>query len=767
MKDQQKTKEQLINELGELRQRITELEESKTEWMKNTEELMERSLDSIMFTETVGYVTKVNKHFLEMLGYSEEEVVGKFVAELTPTNEGETYESVTGELVTIDKDFLDNTQQLIEELLTTGKVVNWEAYYLRKDNKVVPIEQNIVCLYDQKGERKGAVSIIRDITERKITENDSRKTRESLDNLLESSLDGIIVSDNVGNVTRVNKAFLQLIQFDEEDVIGKHVMELSVMTEGTYDSTTGELVDISEDFFNTSMEMTAKLYEEGKVSNWESYYLRKDKKIVPVEMQIAHLFNEKNDTIGSVGITRDITDRRRVEKELAQYREGLEDLVKERTAELSETKDYLDNIIENSLDGIIIGDSTGNIVRVNDSLLKLLGYQREEIIGRHVMELSPSEEREYISTTGKRVTIGERDFEEARKIIYEKLFEEGKISNWNNYYLRKDGRIVFIEQNIFYLYNKEGNIIGSVGINRDITVRKQQEEELKKAYDEMEKRVEERTSQLVQAKEEADASNKAKSDFLANMSHELRTPLNHIIGFTEMVIDKRCGELSESQEEYLSDVLKSSRHLLSLINDILDLSKVEAGKFELEPTEVDPKLFLNNCLIMFKEKAMKHGIELASHIDHIPETMTVDERKMKQIVYNILSNAMKFTPDGGRVLLSAKMVDCIVRPGLRSGDPKGLEIISGGNGKKKSNGGKERQCLQLSVADSGIGIDPEDQSRIFDPFEQADGSSSRRYQGTGLGLPLTKKLVQLHGGRMWVESEGEGKGSTFSFLIPV
>ena len=304
MNDQQKTKEQLINELGELRQRITELEESKTEWMKNTEELMERSLDSIMFTETVGYVTKVNKHFLEMLGYSEEEVVGKFVAELTPTNEGETYESVTGELVTIDKEFLDNTQQLIEELLTTGKVVNWEAYYLRKDNKVVPIEQNIVCLYDQKGERTGAVSIIRDITERKITENDSRKTRESLDNLLESSLDGIIVSDNVGNVTRVNKAFLQLIQFDEEDVIGKHVMELSVMTEGTYDSTTGELVDISEDFFNTSMEMTAKLYEEGKVSNWESYYLRKDKKIVPVEMQIAHLFNEKNDTIGSVGITK-------------------------------------------------------------------------------------------------------------------------------------------------------------------------------------------------------------------------------------------------------------------------------------------------------------------------------------------------------------------------------------------------------------------------------------------------------------------------------
>ena len=398
--------------------------------------------------------------------------------------------------------------------------------------------------------------------------------------------------------------------------------------------------------------------------------------------------------------------------------------------------------------------------------MKLLGYPREEIIGKHVMELSIMETGEYESTTGEIITIGEEIFEEARRIIYETLFEEGKISNWNNYYLRKDRKIVFIEQNIFYLYNKEGNIIGSVGINRDITLRKKQEEELKKAYDELEKRVEERTSQLMQAKEEAETSNRTKSDFLANMSHELRTPLNHIIGFTEIVVDKRCGELNESQEEYLNDVLKSSRHLLALINDILDLSKVEAGKFELEPTEVDPRLLVDNCLVMFKEKAMKHGIKLTSHIDHIPATITADERKMKQIVYNILANAMKFTPDGGSVSVDAQMVNCLVRPGLRSGDPEGLEIISGGNGTGKTNGRKQRKCVQFSVADSGIGIKSEDQDRIFDPFEQADGSSSRRYQGTGLGLPLTRKLVELHGGRMWVESEGTGKGATFSFIIP-
>ena len=767
MNDEKKTKKQLINELSELRQRITELEESKIGSQQSEKELMEHSLDSIMFTETVGYVTKVNKHFLELLGYSEGEVVGKFVADLTPSSEGETYESVTGELVTIDKEYSDNTMTMIEELLTKGKVANWEAYYIRKDKKVVPIEQNIVCLYDSEGERTGAVSIIRDITDRRRAEKELAKyrdhledlvkerteqlseTKDYLDNIIDSSHDSILIGDSTGNIVRFNQSFLKLIGYEEKEIEGKHFVELSLKEEGTYESTTGELVEINEEFFKNSNKMIYEiLFEEGIVTNWESYYLRKDGKIVPIEMSVAYLYDKKKANIGSVAITRDITERKRAEKEL------------------KETKDYLDNIIENSLDGIIIGDNTGNIIRANESLLKLLGYQREEIIGKHVMELSISEEGEYISTTGEIVTIDKEVFEEARKMIYETLFEEGKISNWNNYYLRKDGKIVCIEQNIFYLYNKEGNIIGSVGINRDITERKRQEEELKKAYDELEKRVDERTSQLMQAKEEAETSNRAKSDFLANMSHELRTPLNHIIGFTEIVVDKRCGELNESQEEYLHDVLKSSRHLLSLINDILDLSKVEAGKFELEPTKVDARLFLDNCLIMFKEKAMKHGIKLTSHIDTIPETITVDERKLKQIVYNIIANALKFTPDGGSVSLRAQMVDCIVRSGLRSGDPKGLEIISGGNGIDKINGGKHRECIQFSVADSGIGIKPEDQVRIFDPFEQADGSSSRKYQGTGLGLPLTKKLVELHGGRMWVESEGAGKGAIFSFIIP-
>jgi signal transduction histidine kinase len=272
---------------------------------------------------------------------------------------------------------------------------------------------------------------------------------------------------------------------------------------------------------------------------------------------------------------------------------------------------------------------------------------------------------------------------------------------------------------------------------------------------------------LFEAKEVAEYANKAKSEFLANMSHEFRTPLNHIIGFTELVVDKNFGDLNGTQQEYLNDVLYSSKHLLSLINDILDLSKVEAGKMQLEPSPVDVKLMLEHSLIMFKEKTFKHGIELSADVGPIPETITADERKLKQILYNLLSNAVKFTPDGGKVCVKARVVDCSVRLAKRWGDPEGLQIISEQAGAGDADHAGCGKCVEIAVTDTGIGIKGEDLERIFKPFEQGDGSAGRRYPGTGLGLSLTKRLVELHGGKIWVESAGEGKGSTFNFVIPL
>ena len=230
---------------------------------------------------------------------------------------------------------------------------------------------------------------------------------------------------------------------------------------------------------------------------------------------------------------------------------------------------------------------------------------------------------------------------------------------------------------------------------------------------------------------ELETASRHKSEFLANMSHELRTPLNAILGFSEVLSERMFGEINEKQAEYLADILESGRHLLGLINDILDLSKIEAGRMELEPSEFDLPGAIENTLILVRERAQRRGIKLGRTLDERLGTIHADERKVKQVLLNLLSNALKFTPEGGRIDVRAALQDGVA---------------------------------EISVADTGVGIAPEDQQLVFEEFRQV-GTAAKKVEGTGLGLAISRKFVELHGGKIRVESQ-PGKGSTFTFTLP-
>jgi signal transduction histidine kinase len=230
---------------------------------------------------------------------------------------------------------------------------------------------------------------------------------------------------------------------------------------------------------------------------------------------------------------------------------------------------------------------------------------------------------------------------------------------------------------------------------------------------------------------ELETASRHKSDFLATMSHELRTPLNAIIGFSEILREQMFGELNERQLGYVDDVIGAGKHLLSLINDVLDLAKIEAGRMELELSQVEVPTVLASAVSMHSEQASRNGVELGLSTEPEEITITADERRVRQIVFNLLSNAVKFTPPDGRVDVSARLDDGYV---------------------------------EIAIADTGPGIAAGEQETIFEEFEQT--SDGKKAEGTGLGLPLSRKLVELHGGRLWVESE-PGEGSTFRFTLPV
>ncbi len=282
-----------------------------------------------------------------------------------------------------------------------------------------------------------------------------------------------------------------------------------------------------------------------------------------------------------------------------------------------------------------------------------------------------------------------------------------------------DGTDTWFNAKVSPLKDMHRAFAGVTIVARDITVRKQAEDQL-------------RLASLA-----ADAASRAKTDLLAGMSHELRTPLTAIIGYAEILFYEYFGSVNERQKQQLDIILQCSRHLLDLINDILDISKIESGKTELELSSVNISSLIDHTLVLLKETAARRKIRISAHTP--PELSTLllsaDERRVKQVLFNLLSNALKFTPEGG---------DITVHTFTREA------------------------TLAISVTDNGIGIPPAELERIFDAFYQVKGRpSSTKATGSGLGLSLARQIVELHGGRIWAESPGEGKGSTLTFTLPL
>ncbi len=377
------------------------------------------------------------------------------------------------------------------------------------------------------------------------------------------------------------------------------------------------------------------------------------------------------------------------------------DVFLEAVVDISAQKQAMDELktlgsaVEQSGDGVIITNKEAIIEYVNPAFEKLTGFSREEVIGKPPNMLKS----------------GKHD-----KTFYKKLYEtinSGRVFRSEIINRKKNGEFYCVSATIAPITDSKGNITHFVSTEKDIT-----------AYKKTEK-IRMENLRLVDA-------SRAKSEFLATMSHELRTPLNAIIGFSELLTTGK--DLNQKQRRYADNILTSGKHLLSLINDILDLSKVEAGKIELVIDKMSVSEAINAGLTLIKEKAMKHDIALKVEVDPGLDFIDADTMRFKQILFNLLSNAVKFSkPEGGTVTITAE---------------------------------KEGDMAKFSVSDKGIGIQEDDMRRLFKEFEQVDSGISRKYGGTGLGLAITKKLVELHGGRITVESKF-GEGSTFTFYLPI
>jgi PAS domain S-box-containing protein len=535
------------------------------------------------------------------------------------------------------------------------------------------------------------MAVIRDITERKQAEEALRESEERYRALIDLGArvgEAVIMVRDEGAKEAVHvfcsDAWLQITGYSRE--------ELMNMMFGELEHPRDREASLARHRRRMSGESIPELFEVT--------IIRKDGTEVPIELTSS--YSTYCGKRVSVLYARDITRRKQVRETLRQ----------------SEEKMRL--MFETIPDGITVIDTDGKIMQTNKAAAHMYGYDnKEELIRQEIFEFIVTQEHTRVM-----------------KIMRQSLKEGYSGVPIEVQQVRKDGSEFLAEINGAVLKDVHGNSTGFITIMKDITERKRMERELYERNEKLQSQAKELKAQqqeLVKKTNEVEEATRLKSEFLAHMSHELRTPLNAIIGFSELMLDNVPGETNDEQKQCLADILESGKHLLNLINDVLDLSKIESDKLKLRLEDIALNEVIESLRSSVTPILMPRKQSLDVYIEEELPLIHADRAKVKQLLLNLLSNATRFTPDGGKLKIEAA----------------------------SRNG-----CCQVSVIDNGIGIKKEDQKRLFEPFSQLDNPISKEKGGTGLGLIIAKQVVEKHEGRIWVESE-YGKGSRFTFTLPL
>jgi PAS domain S-box-containing protein len=660
---------------------------------------------SSIATDANGVIQIFNVGAERMLGYAAADVMNA----ITPADISDPQELIA-RATALSLEFGTSITPGFEALVfkaSRGIEDIYELTYIRKDKSRFPAVVSVTALRDAEDVIIGYLLI--------GTDNTARKAAETA--LLQAGAlqSAIFNSANFSSIATDAQGVIQIFNVGAERMLGYTAAEVLNKITPADISDPAELITRARAL---SLELETPLApgfeamvfkaSRGIEDIYELTYIRKDQSRFPAVVSVTALRDMHDAIIGYLLIGTDNTARRQVEEERMKLDQRLRD-----------ERFYTRSLIESNIDALMTTDPRGIITDVNKQTEALTGCTRDELIGAPF--------KNYFTDP----SLAEAGIN--------RVLSEGKVTNYELTARARNGDLTVVSYNATTFHDRDRRLQGVFAAARDVTELKRYE------------------STLQQKNVELEDASRMKSEFLANMSHELRTPLNAIIGFSEVLRDGLVGDMTDRQRGFIGDIFNSGKHLLSLINDILDLSKVEAGKMVLDVEQLELLPLFTNSLSIIREKAATRGIRLELDTSKDVVSINADGRKVKQILYNLLSNAVKFTNDGGRIILRTARVGR-EDVGRLSDDQAGASFAAPET--------EFAEFLRITVVDSGIGIARDGLNRLFQPFSQIDSGLSRKFEGTGLGLAMVKLLAELHGGAVAVES-AVGLGSSFTVWLPL